>query len=84
MINVASPAATPTCRSTSTQNVLSAVSVTVTVFVFSIICGVPLTACQRMMNGFGTSFAVEIHTLLVCRYSLIISWPLSRPSPLLL
>jgi hypothetical protein len=32
-------------------------------------------------NGFGTVVAVEIQTLLTWRYSLIISWPLSRPMP---
>ena len=37
---------------------------------------------QRITNGLaGTSFAVEIHTLLVSRYSRIASMPLSRPSP---
>ena len=33
------------------------------------------------MNGFGTFVAVEIQTLFICRYSLIMSWPLSRPRP---
>ena len=35
----------------------------------------------RMMNGLGTSVAIEIQTLFVCRYSLIISAPASRPRP---
>jgi hypothetical protein len=44
----------------------------------------PLTVygSHRITNGFGTSLAVEIHTLFACRYSLIISCPLSRPMPL--
>src|SRR5687767_4984275 len=36
---------------------------------------------QRWINGFGTSVAVEIQTLFTCRYSLIMSCPLSRPIP---
>ena len=41
----------------------------------------PGARSQRMTKGFGTVDAVEIHTLLTCRYSLIISCPLSRPMP---
>jgi hypothetical protein len=37
---------------------------------------------QRMTKGLaGTSVAVEIHTLLVSRYSRTASMPLSRPTP---
>ena len=40
------------------------------------------TLTHRMTNGFaGTSVAVEIHTLLVSRYSRTASMPLSRPTP---
>jgi hypothetical protein len=39
---------------------------------------VTLRALYRRTNGFGTSVAVEIHTHFCCRYSLIISCPLSR------
>lgn len=39
---------------------------------------------QRITKGFGTSVSVEIQTVLVCRYSLIASCPLSRPMPLCL
>ena len=36
---------------------------------------------QRCTNGFGTSRSEEIQTHLVCRYSLIVSVPDSRPMP---
>src|SRR5438067_350490 len=36
---------------------------------------------QRRMKGLGTSRSLEIHTHLVCRYSLIASMPDSRPIP---
>src|SRR5215211_2631170 len=36
---------------------------------------------QRRMKGLGTSRSLEIHTHLVCRYSLIASVPDSRPMP---
>lgn len=36
---------------------------------------------QPSTKGLGISLLVLIHTLLTWRYSLIISWPFSRPRP---
>jgi hypothetical protein len=42
----------------------------------------PQTSPYRRIKGLGTSAAVDSQTDLTCIYSLIISWPFSRPRPL--